>query len=233
MNSIVDRTNPNLALILHFFGKVLWILLAAIFGYVGLRLYSIGITDAANVSGDLYGLKLNLENAGPGLIVMVMALATSVVGVVRSKLEITPCGIVAIAAPVEPPSGTEPPRTPDILENQWGLKEIAMLRIPHSLWASEEELQAIVSIQTTLPLPDDWPRQLSEIAWGSDGFLRLLRQIRFQALHGLVIVDNAVLQRLYDADFELPWCARLRWAANNTDRVDVFVYVTRGNRRVG
>ena len=230
--NIIDRTDPNLAIILHFCGKALWILLAAFFGYVGLRLYSIGITDSANASANVFGVEVNLENAGPGLIVMVMALVSSVVGVVRSKLEITEGGITVVAAPVEPLSDAELPRTLDDLEHIWGLTEVAMLRIPLSLWASEEELNAIRSIQTTSPLPDDWPRKLSEIARNSDGFVKFLRHFRSQSLDQYAIATNPSAPRLNEVDFELPWCARLRWSASYTERVDLFVCVTGGVRDV-
>ncbi len=226
--NIIDRTNPNLVIILHYCGKALWILLAAFFGYVGLRLYSIGITGPANASANILGIEVNLENAAPGLIVMVMALVSSVIGAVRSKLEITEGGVSVAAAPVEPLSDTEPPRTLYDLEHVWGLTEIAMLRIPLSLWASKEELNAIRSIQTTSPHPEKWPHKLSEIARRSEGFMELLRHLSSQYFDKYAINTGAL--RLSEVDFELPWCARLRWSS--AEHVDVFVCVTGGVRNV-
>ena len=86
-DNYLNRLNPNLVVILHFLGKLLWIGLACLFALVGYNLYKIGLDVSGNAEIDVTNLfSISLENAGPGLIVMVFALACSVVGVTRSKV---------------------------------------------------------------------------------------------------------------------------------------------------
>lgn len=82
MNSL----NPNFVVLLHFLGKLLWILLAAFFGYVGLELYKMGLAGGTEAAGKFVGIEFTLSNAGPGLVVMVIALICCLIGAVRAKI---------------------------------------------------------------------------------------------------------------------------------------------------
>lgn len=86
----IDKIDPNLWAELNYRSKRNWIILAAIFGVIGLILYLFGISEKSGASGEFVGnLKFSLDNAGPGLIVMLFALACSLVGASRSKIEFT------------------------------------------------------------------------------------------------------------------------------------------------
>jgi len=98
-DNYLERTNPNLVVILHFLGKSLWILLACVFACVGYKLYAIGITAVGQAEIGAPGiLSVSLKNAGPGLVVMIAALACAVVGAVRSRVELTKERVVLLGA---------------------------------------------------------------------------------------------------------------------------------------
>src|SRR6476660_6098547 len=89
-DNYLERTNPNLVVILHFLGKSLWILLACVFACVGYKLYAIGISADRQAEIGAPGiLCVSLSNAVPGLVVMIAALACAVVGAVRSRESLT------------------------------------------------------------------------------------------------------------------------------------------------
>jgi hypothetical protein len=107
--SYLDRLNPNLVVILHYLSKVSWLVLAALFGLVGYKLYAIGIQTTGSTTVNLLGISFSLKNAGPGLTVMMFALACSVIGSIRSKIEFLPTK-VTISAPQKTDPSPEPAR---------------------------------------------------------------------------------------------------------------------------
>jgi hypothetical protein len=90
MTSVVDRVDPNLTIERSYRLRVMWIALAAFFGLIGFALYAMGIHDLGGAKFKLPQLSLALDNAGPGLVVMVAALGCAVVGAIRTKVKITP-----------------------------------------------------------------------------------------------------------------------------------------------
>lgn len=98
-DNYLDRINPNLVVSLHFLGKSLWIFLACVFAWVGFKLYAIGITAVGDAEIGAPGiLSMSLKNAGPGLVVMVVALACAVIGAVRARVELTKDRVVLLGA---------------------------------------------------------------------------------------------------------------------------------------
>lgn len=216
------KTNPNLLVVLHYMSKALWVILSAFFGYIGLRLYSMGIATPSTAELTLGGVDLTLEDAGPGLVVMVLCLVCALVGACRAKVEMT-AGAISIATSPEL-TEAELPKTLRSLEHAWGLTEIAMIRMPVAAWASDDERAAIQSIQQEEP--ESWPDRLSEVARTSLGFRTLLHKLQSKKLDQLGFpLDEDVHQLLSGADFSLPWCGRLRWG-RGTGNVDLFVCAT-------
>lgn len=231
----IERTNPNLVVLLHFLSKSLWLFLAAFFGYVGMKLYLIGVTASGNAKATFFGVEMTLENAGPGLVVMVVALLCSLVGAIRAKVVLSRDSIV-LAAPsgasqsdkvaVIPISdslaGVELPGGLEDLEHILGLTEVAMIRIPISMWASDHERQLIEKIKKS-DLPESRVREFTKIARLSPGFKSLLQNL--SSKDGSRLTQFANSEKLEGIDFSLPWCVRLRWAPK-TDTVDMFICAT-------
>jgi hypothetical protein len=48
--------NPNLVVVLHYLSKTLWLALAAIFGFVGYKLYELGVVTTGDASGGFFGV---------------------------------------------------------------------------------------------------------------------------------------------------------------------------------
>lgn len=87
----MQRVNPNLIVLLHYTGKALWLVLATVFGIIGFQPYAIGVQAAGDATATLpFGISFSLQGAGPGLVVMVIALLCSLVGAVKAKVELTP-----------------------------------------------------------------------------------------------------------------------------------------------
>lgn len=100
MSSHLDRVNPNLIVILHYLTKTLWLVLAGVFGLIGYKLYALGVQQTGGAGANLFKLvSFNLTNAGPGLIVMVFALACALVGAARSRVRFGPHGALELRAP--------------------------------------------------------------------------------------------------------------------------------------
>ena len=113
------------------------------------------------------------------------------------------------------------------LEVRLGLTEIVMIRLPLSEWVNEDELAALTQIATGDPLPENWPSLQSEIARASPGFREWLRRLSRRQWQPSQ-ADGRVETKIADIDFQLPWCARLRWGARNLKNVDVFIHATGG-----
>ena len=224
MINYLNKTNPNLVVILHYLSKTLWVILSALFGYIGFQLYSLGIGTPGNAELVLLGLEITLENAGPGLVVMAISLACSLVGASRARVEMTEDSL-SITSPRDHKTEAELPRNLGVLEHSWGLTEVARVRVPVASWASDHEQAAIQNIQWHLP--EAWPDRLSEVARNSLGFRRFLQAIQSKDFDQLgFTLDEEVCKRLSGADFSLPWCARLRWGAKKSRTVDLFVCAT-------
>ena len=223
MINYFNKTNPNLVVILHYLSKTQWVILSALFGYIGFQLYSLGIGTPGNAELALPGLEITLENAGPGLVVMAVSLACSLVGACRARVEMTEDSL-SITSPRDHKTEAELPRTLGVLEHSWGLTEIAMVRAPVASWASDHEQEAIQNIQRQMP--EAWPDRLSEVARNSLGFRTLLQSIQSKSFDQLgFTLDEEVCKLLSGADFSLPWCARLRWSTK-PGKVDLFVCAT-------
>jgi hypothetical protein len=81
------QPNPNLIVVLHYVSKTLWLVLAGVFGLIGYKLYALGVQQAGEAGAKFIGLlDFKLTNAGPGLVVMVFALACAFAGAARSKV---------------------------------------------------------------------------------------------------------------------------------------------------
>ena len=113
------------------------------------------------------------------------------------------------------------------LEVLLGLTEVVMIRLPLNEWINEDELAALTQIATSDPLPDNWPSLQSGVARSSPGFREWLRQLSRRKWEPSE-ADGRVKAKIADIDFELPWCARLRWGARNLKNVDVFIHATGG-----
>jgi hypothetical protein len=100
-NTYLDRLNPNLLVCLHYASRTMWLVLAGLFGLIGYQLYALGISDHGDATGSFLGLKFSLHDAGPGLVVMIFALVCSVIGAIRTKLELGPDIVKALAPPPE------------------------------------------------------------------------------------------------------------------------------------
>src|ERR1700752_1114648 len=88
MTSYIERANPNLIIILHYALKLSWLLLAALFAYIG---YKLTLADIASGSAeiDFGGFKMSVGGAS-GLVLMVVALGCAVVGAINSKVVMRP-----------------------------------------------------------------------------------------------------------------------------------------------
>jgi hypothetical protein len=225
-DNYMQRVNPNLIITLHYSSKALWLVLAAVFGLVGYKLYALGVQSVGDAKANLLGISFTLNNAGPGLVVMVMALLCSLIGAVKSKVELTPEAI-RLTAPREDqrqpghPNGISDPGVIDrieTLERVWGLTEIAALyRVPVADLVSETEKTEIVKLQSREPLPEQWPHDVSSVVRGSRRFEDWLHALPNRDLPAFA-GQKALLDR------SLPWCIRLRWGARVAESVDIFVY---------
>jgi hypothetical protein len=108
-------------------------------------------------------------------------------------------------------------------EVHWGLTEVVMIRLPLKEWANERDLADLTQIATGAS--KDWPILHSEIARTSPGFREWLRRLSRREWQPS---DDWVKAKLAVIDFELPWCARLRWGKGNLKNVDVFIHATGG-----
>jgi hypothetical protein len=113
------------------------------------------------------------------------------------------------------------------LEVWLGLTEVVMIRLPLNEWVNHDELARLTQIANSNPLPRDWPDLQSEVARNSSGFREWLRRLsrhQWQPSDA----DERIKSKVAAIDFELPWCARLRWGARNLRNVDVFIHATGG-----
>jgi hypothetical protein len=228
----MQRVNPNLIIVLHYAGKALWLVLATVFGFIGYKLYALGVQSPGNAEATFpLGISFTLDNAGPGLIVMSIALLCSLVGAVKSKVELTPEAIRLMAHQEGGGRGTSnndldvsDPGVIDrieTLEIVWGLTEIAQLyRTPVADLVSEEEAAQIARLQCRKPLPEKWGEEVSSVVRGSPSFEEWLRALPNRDL----LMSGSQKSRIYSS---LPWCVRLRWGSGVADSVDVFIYATK------
>lgn len=233
----LQRVNPNLIVLLHYAGKALWLVLAAVFGIVGFKLYAMGVQAVGDATATLpFGISFSLQGAGPGLVVMVVALLCSLVGAMKAKVELTPEAI-RLMAPAPEPSRRDDRHSggddgvPDVhdtvtiqgitnLSTVWGLVEVAQLyRTPVADLVSENEAAEIARLQARKPLPDGWGEELCKLVRGSDHFQAWLRALPSRDLPALGGRKGRV-------DPQLPWCVRLRWGAGISATVDIFVCAT-------
>lgn len=109
MPTFVEEVSPNLALKLQFAYRLCWLALAGMFGIFGTYLYSIGITQTGDVTGGLLKLfNIQVTNAGPGLVVMVVSLIVSLIGAMSARVIIRK-GEIIVTAPAPSPSPAPPP----------------------------------------------------------------------------------------------------------------------------
>jgi hypothetical protein len=235
----MQKVNPNLIVLLHYAGKVFWLVLAAVFGVIGFKLYAIGVQTMGDATMALpLGISFSLHNAGPGLVVMVIALLCSLVGAVMSKVELTPEAIRIMVPPPTPDRRSDKdvsadedvPNTHDTATIQgvhnlravWGLTEVAQLyRAPVTDLVSEREAAEIARLQARKPLPDAWGEELCRLVRGSAQFSKWLTTLPSRdlpAFGGKNVRVNSML----------PWCVRLRWGAGVSTTVDIFVCATAG-----
>jgi len=233
----MQRVNPNLIVLLHYAGKALWLVLAAVFGIVGFKLYAIGVQAVGDATATLpFGISVSLQGAGPGLVVMVVALFCSLVGAVKAKVELTPEAIRLMAPAPEPSRGEtqESGRDDDVpdahdtvtiqgtrnLNTVWGLVEVAQLyRTPVVDLVSANETAEIAQLQSRKPLPDGWHEEVCKCVRGSSHFQAWLRALPSRDLPAFGGEKGRV-------DPRLPWCVRLRWSAGVSSTVDIFVCAT-------
>lgn len=238
VGNYMQRVNPNLIVLLHYAGKALWLVLAAVFGVVGFKLYAIGVQAVGGATATLpLGISFSLQDAGPGLVVMVVALLCSLVGAVKAKVELTPEAIRLMAPAPEPirrddrDSGGDDD-VPDVhdtvtiqgiknLNTVWGLVEVAQLyRTPVADLVSPNEAAEIARLQARQPLPDGWGEELCKLVRGSSYFQAWLRALPSRDLPTLGGEKARV-------DPRLPWCVRLRWGAGVSTTTDIFVCATK------
>lgn len=111
------------------------------------------------------------------------------------------------------------------MEYWLGLTEVVMIRLPLSVWGSPDERAELATVAAADPLPDNWPELASGVARRSLGFRKWLGDLS----HGRWVPEDDTTRRaVARIDFSLPWCARLRWGARNTNNVDVFIHATGG-----
>jgi hypothetical protein len=237
----MQRVNPNLIVMLHYAGKALWLVLAAVFGIIGFQLYAIGVQATGDASGSLpLGTSFSLQGAGPGLVVMVIALLSSLVGAVKAKVELTPEAIRLMAPTPEPDRRSDQDIRDDEdvadvhdtatiegiknLNTVWGLTEVAQLyRTPVTELVSEREAAEIAQLQARKPLPDGWGEEVCALVRASTHFNNWLRGLPSRDL-------PAFGGKTVRVDSKLPWCVRLRWGAGVGTTVDVFVCATARTR---
>jgi hypothetical protein len=233
----MQRVSPNLIVLLHYAGKALWLVLAAVFGLIGFQLYAIGVQATGDATASLpLGISFSLQGAGPGLVVMVIALLCSLVGAVKAKVELTPEAIRLMAPAPEPdrPSERDIRDDEDVadvhdtatiqgienLNTVWGLTEVAQLyRTPVAELVSEREAAEIAQLQARKPLPDGWGGEVCALVRASTRFNNWLRVLPSRDL-------PAFGGKKVRVDSTLPWCVRLRWGARVGTTVDVFVCAT-------
>jgi hypothetical protein len=232
----MQRVNPNLIITLHYAGKALWLVLAAMFGVIGYQLYALGIKAVGNAEATLpLGISFTLRDAGPGLIVMVMALLCSLVGAVKAKVRLTPEAIDLMGRQQDGDRGhgKQPPDAHDTVTIQgiknlnvvWGLIEVAQLyRTPVSDLVSEEEAAEIARLQARDPSPETWADDVCSVVRASARFKSWLRALPTRDL-------PAFGSRKVRVDPSLPWCVRLRWGGRVAATVDVFVCATADGTR--
>jgi hypothetical protein len=234
----MQRVSPNLIVLLHYAGKALWLVLAAAFGFIGFQLYAIGVQAPGNATASLpLGISFSLQGAGPGLVVMVIALLCSLVGAVKAKVELTPEAIRLMAPAPEPDRRSDQnTRDEDVadvddtattqwienLNTVWGLTEVAQLyRTPVAELVSEREAAEIAQLRARKPVPEGWAEEVCALMRASTHFNKWLRVLPSRDLPALggekVRVDST-----------LPWCVRLRWGGGVGNTVDVFVCATPG-----
>lgn len=233
----MQRVNPNLIVLLHYAGKALWLVLAAVFGIVGFKLYAIGVQAVGDATATLpLGISFSLQGAGPGLVVMVVALLCSLVGAIKARVELTPEAIRLMAPPPVPSrrddrdcgGDEDAPDLHDTVTIQGiknlnivsGLIEVAQLyRTPVADLVSANEAAEIARLQARKPLPDGWGEELCNLVRGSDHFQDWLRTLPSRDLPAFGGKKGQV-------DPGLPWCVRLRWGAGVSTTVDIFVCAT-------
>ena len=233
----MQRVNPNLIVLLHYAGKALWLVLAAVFGIVGFKLYAIGVQSVGDATATLpLGISFSMQGAGPGLVVMVVALLCSLVGAVKAKVELTPEAIRLMAPVPEPSRRNErdsgrDDEVPDVhdtatiqgiknLNTVWGLVEVAQLyRTPVAELVSPNEAAEIARLQAREPLPDGWGEELCKLVRGSRYFQDWLLALPSRDLPAFGGEKGRI-------DPRLPWCVRLRWGASVSTTVDIFVCAT-------
>ncbi|HEX3105208.1 MAG TPA: hypothetical protein VHQ22_12225 [Terriglobales bacterium] len=222
-DNYMQRVNPNLIIAMHYSGKALWLVLAAVFGLIGYKLYALGVQSPGNARASLpLGISFTLDNAGPGLVVMVMALLCSLIGAVKSKVELSPESIRLMATKGNDTEKNENENTKraEILDTPWSLTEFApMYRIPVSELVSDIEKAEIERLQGRNPLPEFWFREVSSVVYYSPRFREWLRKLPTRNFRRYNQYDQ---EERFDPS--LPWAVRLRWGAGVTRSVDIFVY---------
>lgn len=235
--SYMERVSPNLIVLMHYGGKALWLMLAAFFGLIGFYLYEMGVQATGDATAELpLGISFSLQGAGPGLVVMVIALLCSLVGAIKAKVELTPEAI-RLMAPAPSPTREREPQTEDSetgaavhdtdtiegienLNKIWGLSEVAQLyRTPLADLVSDAEAAEIESLQARRPLPDGWAEQLCALVRQSKNFKDWLRALPSRDLPSMGAKQSRI-------DPKFPWCVRLRWGAGAGETVDLFIYAT-------
>lgn len=78
------RANPNLALVLHFFLKMLPFAVSAFLLYLGYDLYLRGVTGQASLAPNPNTLQDQLINAAPGLLFGIGGLVSLVVSIQKN-----------------------------------------------------------------------------------------------------------------------------------------------------
>jgi hypothetical protein len=141
----MQRVNPNLIIVLHYTGKALWLALAALFGIIGYQLYAVGIKSVGNADATLpLGISFSLHDAGPGLVVMVIALLCSLVGAVKARVELTPEAIRLMGHPGPHPDLV---RTPEVVNlNRIFEKELSATEAAFSAFVPVEKPAAKTSL---------------------------------------------------------------------------------------
>lgn len=116
---------------------------------------------------------------------------------------------------------------PAEFEAVWGLREVTMIRMPTSTWASDIEQAQLNLIATTLP--EEWALKMDRVARCSAGFRNWLARLSEGDWRPSEDVSVTNPRELAAVDFRLPWCARLRWGGGVSHTVDVFLHATGGH----
>lgn len=200
----MQSVNPNLIIALHYAGKALWLVLACILGIIGYQLYALGVKAVGNADAILpLGISFSLHDAGPGLIVMVIALLCSLVGAVKAKIELTPDAIRVMGGPVP---HLKPVRTPEDVELPVSVTNGALVLLIEALdegvasWAASKLAEigsaAAPAVPALMKLLD-WRRNCPDW-WFSDREWKLIRDkqresvpIRHAAMKALGAIGSA------------------------------------------